>query len=522
MNKLLKNRFFVLYLIPFFIGLMTVFSFRPFNLSLINFFLIPAIFSLLVFVKKRSESKYRKKPYRKNLFLVGFFFSFGFYLSGIFWISYSLTFDESFKFLIPFSLIMIPFFLSLFNGVTTLIVGQFLNYNFSSILLFSGSFALSDYIRSKVLSGFPWNLWGYSWSWFPEILQILNPIGLFAFNLLTITFFTVPAYLLFKKSLISKFLTISLMFLVIFSIYLYGTFTINKNKVLLNYIKKSDTQYTKVISPNFKLKYDSSIGEIEQKLKKLIKYSEPDPEKKTLFIWPEGVFTGYDLDTIGKFKNLIRNNFNEKHFILFGINTFSQNNNKYYNSLVIVDNNFKVLHQYNKRKLVPFGEFLPFEKHLNNLSLKKITQGHTSFSKGTIQENILFDKFNILPLICYEIIFTELVQSARYTTNLIVNISEDGWFGESIGPHQHFAKAIFRSIENNTFLVRSANKGISAIINNKGEIIKKLRTNEVGSIEMQIPILEYEYKNKNDLIFLILLFTYLLIFLIFKNKTNAK
>ena len=101
---------------------------------------------------------------------------------------------------------------------------------------------------------------------------------------------------------------------------------------------------------------------------------------------------------------------------------------------------------------------------------------------------------------------------------MIVNISEDGWFGNSIGPHQHFAKAIFRSIENNSFLVRSANKGISAIINNKGEIVKRLDTFETGSIEMDIPLLKTEYKNKNDLIFFVLLFTYLLIFLIFKNK----
>ena len=141
-----------------------------------------------------------------------------------------------------------------------------------------------------------------------------------------------------------------------------------------------------------------------------------------------------------------------------------------------------------------------------------------SFSKGTEQGNIILDKINILPLICYEIIFTELIQQSKSKTNLIVNISEDAWFGNSIGPHQHFAKAIFRSIENDTFLVRSANKGISAIINNKGEVIKQLNPKEVGSIEMNIPLFKSNYKNKNDLIFFILLFTYLTIFIIFKNK----
>ena len=80
------------------------------------------------------------------------------------------------------------------------------------------------------------------------------------------------------------------------------------------------------------------------------------------------------------------------------------------------------------------------------------------------------------------------------------------------------AKSIFRAIENDTFLLRSANKGISVIINNKGEVIKRINANESGNIEMDIPLIESEYKNKNDLIFLFLLFTYLFIFLIFKNK----
>ena len=161
---------------------------------------------------------------------------------------------------------------------------------------------------------------------------------------------------------------------------------------------------------------------------------------------------------------------------------------------------------------------MPFEKALNKIGLKKITQGHGSFLKGGKQQNIIYNELNILPLICYEIIFPELVQQTNNKTNLIINISEDGWFGNSIGPHQHLAKAIFRAIENNSFLIRSANKGNSVIISNKGEIIKKLNVYESGNIEMNVPLLNDKYKNKNDLIFFTVLFTYLLIFLTFKNK----
>ena len=204
----------------------------------------------------------------------------------------------------------------------------------------------------------------------------------------------------------------------------------------------------------------------------MIKYSEPNEDLTTLFIWPEGVFTGFDFDEISQFKNLIEDAFLDKHLIIFGINTLDKKTEEYFNSLVVVNNKFEILYKYNKKKLVPFGEFLPFENILNNFGLKKITLGHGSFSNGKEQENFSFNNINILPLICYEIIFPEITQKSNKNTNLIVNISEDGWFGNSIGPHQHFVKAKFRAIENNSFLVRSANKGISAIINNKGEVEK--------------------------------------------------
>ena len=521
-DKILNNRLIIIYLLPFCLGALTVFSFQPFNFSYINFILLPFFFFLITFVSKRTKTIYRKRPYKKNLFIMGFIFGFGFYLSGIYWITYSLTFDESFKFLIPFALILIPLFLGLFMGLTTLIIGPFINYNISSILLFSGSYAFSDYIRGKILTGFPWNLISYSWSWFTEVLQILNFFGLYAFNLIVITIFTMPVVIFFRIKSITKVIVLSFLIILIFSIYLYGTFSINKNNGLINYLTKDEKIHIKVISPNFKLDYNSTIDEVEKKIKKVIRYSAPEKSKKTIFVWPEGIFTGYNFNEILSFKELIKKNYSDAHLILLGVNSIDKNTGSNFNSLIIINNELQILHQYNKRKLVPFGEFLPFENFLNKFGLKKITQGHGSFLKGNKQGNILIDDMNILPLICYEIIFPELTQKANQKTNLIINISEDGWFGNSIGPHQHFAKAIFRAIENDTYLIRSANQGISAIISNKGEIVKKLNTYEAGNIELNVPLIKSEYKNKNDLIFFILLITYLSIFLIFKNKTNAK
>jgi len=514
LEKFLNNRLFVLYIIPFLIGLLSVFSFQPYNFSVINFFILPIIFYLIVYINKKSKSTFRKKPYRKNLFTFGCLFGFGFYLSGISWITNSLTFDKNFEILIPFALILIPLFLSFFIGLAILLIGPFLNYNISSIFIFSAALGCSDYLRAKILTGFPWNLWAYSVSESIEMLQILNIIGLYAYNLVVITVYTLPAFLFFRITLIKKIFFLSSALIFISSIYIFGSYEINKNKNSINL--SNEKINVKIISPNFDLKYGLTINEIKNKLEKLIKYSDPQ-DKKTLFVWPEGAFSGYSYDEVKQFKDIIKKNFNENQYIIFGINKLNKKSGLFYNSLLLVNNEFEVIQQYNKQKLVPFGEFLPFESLLNSFGLKKITEGHGSFQKGIKKSSIKFDNLNILPLICYEVIFTSFIQQANEATNLIVNISEDAWFGDTIGPNQHYVKSIFRAIENGTFLVRSANKGISAIIDNKGVVIKQLNINEAGNIELDVPLINSK-KNKNDLIFIILLITYLIIFYLYKKK----
>ncbi len=513
-----NNRILILYIFPSSLGILSVFSFQPFNFSIVNFFILPSIFYLIIFIKKKSKSLYRKKPFKKNLFIFSTVFGFTFYFSGVHWITNSLTFDETLNFLIPFGLILIPLFLSLFFSIPIILCGPYLNFNFSSILLFSGSFAFSDYLRSKILTGFPWNLWAYSFSWATEILQILNLLGLFAFNLILITLFSLPAILFFKVNISKKIVSLVSILLFFFIFYIYGNFTLNQNEKKLE--TETDKFNIKVISPNFELKYGLTDKEIERRLDQLIRISQPSQNTKTLFVWPEGAISGKSYIQILKFKKKFSENFSQNHYILFGINTFDKKKNGYYNSMIIINNNMDILQEYKKQKLVPFGEFLPFEKLLSKIGLKKITEGYGSFLKGAESKNLKLDALNILPLICYEVIFTSFIQKSNHDTNLIINISEDGWFGKSIGPDQHFAKAIFRAIEHNTFLIRSANKGTSAIINNRGQVIKKLGDKEIGNIELVVPLIEGSSRNKNDLIFYILLITYVFIFN-FYRKNNV-
>ena len=154
---------------------------------------------------------------------------------------------------------------------------------------------------------------------------------------------------------------------------------INKNKKLLEQV--DEKVFVKIVSPNFELEYNLSEKAIEERFKKLIRISNPDKNKKTLFIWPEGVFSGYSYEEVLIFKNLISESFSKNHLIVFGANKYDKLSGKFFNSMFVVNNDFNIIQSYNKRKLVPFGEFLPFEKLLNNFGLKKITEGHGSFKR---------------------------------------------------------------------------------------------------------------------------------------------
>ena len=154
--------------------------------------------------------------------------------------------------------------------------------------------------------------------------------------------------------------------------------------------------------------------------------------------------------------------------------------------MVVLDNKLNLISEYNKINLVPFGEFLPFENFFKKLGLKKISYGYESFSAGNDRQLISLDdkNFNFIPLICYEIIYSGKVNLKSDKTNFIINISEDGWFGDSIGPHQHFSHTIFRAIEEGKNIIRSTNNGISAYIDSNGIVISKLESTKKGVIEI--------------------------------------
>ncbi len=508
MTSILQNKVFI-YIIPFIIGLITSYSLPPYSFFFINFITFPLLFFYLLHNQRKGKW---------ISFKIGWIFGFGYFISNLYWISNSLTFEEIFKPLIPISLIIIPLFLGLFYGLITFFCFFFrLKKNFSSILIFSLFFSVIEYLRSYIFGGFPWNLIVYTFSDYLQLIQILSLIGTYAFNLLCITLFLIPSVIFFNYKKRKKIILLLLSILLISINFFYGNSVIKKykevNQTNLNFV-------IKIISPKVDIKRFFQNEAVEETILELIKLSEPNYSENTFFIFPEGVLSNIYLQDLKNFSYIFSKNFSDKHKIILGISSYE--NSKIYNSLVVLDKDANILAKYDKNKLVPFGEYLPFENLLRNFGLKKITQGYQSFSSSGERKIIKFNSISFLPLICYEVIYSGDIKKNNEYFDFIINISEDGWFGDSVGPHQHFSHSIFRSIEEGKNLIRSANNGISAHIDATGKVVAKLKSTDRGFIEIR-NILKTKntfFNSHGNKIFFYFLIFYISLIFFLKKKEN--
>jgi apolipoprotein N-acyltransferase len=331
--------------------------------------------------------------------------------------------------------------------------------------------------------------------------------------------FTVPAIFILRKT--RKEIIVCFFFIIISVGFLvFGNLKYNQFNTK-PYIKNNFTIRT--VSPNINLDRFYSQQDELKIIQELITLSSPEKKEPTIFLWPEGIIPDSYLRDMDIYKELFLNSFGKDDLIIMGLNSIKAKNseNLFFNSMAVFNNKLDLIDSYNKINLVPFGEFTPFEKVLGLIGLKTVTNNYQSFSKGESLRalSIKNDKIELklLPLICYEIIYSNRLFKDK-NFDYIINISEDGWFGNSIGPKQHFAHSIFRSIESGKYVVRSANNGISAIINPIGIIEKKVEFGTTGYIDFkESKILKSTlYMNYGDKIFFILILLY--IFLIFSFK----
>ena len=481
------------------------FSFPKFNLEYLAWFsFVPLFFAI--------EGKTKREAFWSS-YLSGFIF----FILTIYWLVH-----VTFVGLIILSLYL-SFYFAFFGYFFVGFKKRFKKYNVLLIIFLSSIWIILEYLRSYLLTGFPWVLLGYSQYLNTKIIQSVDIIGSFGLSFLVIfvnlcAFEMIKAVSFRKFKLFSK---ISIMLLLIWVVfYSYGVYSINKYSLQEDgVINVSLIQGNIAQEHKWESIYRTKIKEIYFDLSR--KASEDNPD---IIIWPETAYPDYiisgDIESLRPMAEIVRE---IKIPILLG--AVYQKKDNYYNTAILITDNLKDIDIYNKIHLVPFGEYIPLRRYLSFfeqfIPIKDFSSGREfNIFRIKNKENESID-FGVL--ICFEDTIAELSRQFRLRgADFLVNITNDAWFKETSSPYQHLQASVFRAVENRIYTLRAANTGISCIIDNCGRIIKRVRDKNKdifvkGVIEGEVKkqdVLSF-YTRFGDIIILIcglyiLLFVYLL------------
>lgn len=448
-------------------GLICSFSFAP-------LFFIPSIITLSVLCGYLALSKNWKEAFK-----YGYLYGFGFFLGALYWISFAMQiFIEDFWWAIPFALFGLPLFMAIFVGLSCLAAWTFratpyYHFIFCIIWLFM------EWVISWIFTGLPWAMLGYALTISDIFIQSASVFSIFGLSFITVYIGSSLYNLITKDHTDFKVRFLTCIIIILVTTF-YGFYRLNKYKtsfsnIIVRIVQPSITQYAKW---NPEIFWDNLGLQIE--MSKL-------PGNPDIIVWSEAALTApYYYKPV---KTKLMDVFLSKAEVLIsgGVSDNGKDNNEIeiYSSLIALNKNENVLFDYHKSHLVPFGEYIPFH---SILSIKKITHGLIEYTQGK-REFVYLKPYNlkILPLICYESIFPFEIITSNKEVDLIINVTNDAWYGNSFGPYQHFEISRIRAVENGLPMLRSGNNGISAIIDPLGRIIQKLDLNKIGTIDSYIP-----------------------------------
>ena len=471
-------------LIYFILGLLTSLLFPPHFFFPLGFIIFPSLCLLL--------DSNRKKSSNLNIFKYFSLFGFGFFISYLFWIKNPFfVFEETKKFFLIFILLII-----LLSSILSLIftIISKLGKNIPIFFLIPFMFTITEYIISVIFYGFPWFTFSLIISSNEYLLFSLKSFGTLISSYLIIQIFCLPFIFITKVNLKKEMRYFSLFIVLPIIILLILNVNFKNNNL------KTKTIDLEIFQLNFKNNDKSLVP--EKKLNIIIN----NIQKSTadLLIFGENNFP-YLLDNLNL--KILKDSLKENQVLIIGATRFE--NNKYYNSLISITKS--KVNYFDKKILVPFGEFLPLRDSLNFL---ESIVGPNNFSNGNEKRLInLPNNISFIPVICYEIVFYwKLLNKLNHNSNFIINITNDFWFGKYIGPYQHFYLTKIRAAEFNKPIIRVSNNGISAVINNKGSIIKNTELNNTEKFKYKL----YLQENINFVnLHLILKIYFLIIFLLF-------
>ena len=425
---------------------------------------------------------------RHQVLLTAWTFAYGYFVAGLYWTGISFFVDaERFAWLVPFPVLGLPALLAVFPGLGVTLAWWWRPRGLARVFALAAGWAAGEFGRSQLFTGFPWNLVGYVWTPLDTTLQSLAFFGIHGLGLLTALLATLPATLADPGQRTRGAYWLSGLILVFVAmtaagaVRLAGAAVADVPGIRLRLVQAGIDQYQK-------WQDDKRL----QNLRRHVELSRrPGLDRVTHLIWPETAVP-YFLDLEPRLRAELSGILPSDGLLLTGAPRRSAPDRepfRIWNSLQALDSAGRIVGTYDKRHLVPFGEYLPFRSVLARLGVEKLTHGTVDFSSGGGERVATWPGLpTVRPLICYEGIFPEeLVAAGEARAAWLLNVTNDGWFGRSSGPYQHFDMTRARAIEQGLPLVRAANTGISAIVDPYGRILARLDLGETGVVDGPLP-----------------------------------
>jgi len=445
--RFLQHKHFLKRISAIALGALVPFAFAPYNLYFISIFSLSIIF---YFWSTTSSAR--------ECFIIGYLFGFAMFGVGVNWLHISINLFGGVN-LIGALLLTYIFiaYISLFPALCGYLAARFFKH--FRIITLPSLWLLTEWCRGWMLTGFPWLNIGSSQtdSILAGFAPVLGDYGITFFVCLSAMAISILITGNTKRRIISGLLLILLIVSSSLLKNINWTNDINKD-IDIVLVQGAIPQEQK-----WKPEQRQNTYEIYSNLSKPFWSSD-------LIIWPETAIPSlYHLadDFIIPISN---EQLSSNAMFMSGLAYKESESNDYFNSILLVDNEHRFYH---KNHLVPFGEYLPFKSFLGEI-LRFLKIPMSDFSSGDPdQKTFETDKGVFGMSICYEDAYGSEVRKALPDANILINVSNDAWFGDSFAPHQHLQMARMRALENGRYLLRSTNTGISAVIDNKGNIISR-------------------------------------------------
>ncbi len=370
------------------------------------------------------------------------------------------------RFLGILGIFILSAYISVFYGLAGSVIGKFSIYNLRSLILIPSVWVTKDLLLEKLFGGFPWEFAGYSQYRNTRMIQ-LSEIG--GVHLISFLVIIINVLLFFFIKYKNKKYLITLIILLIF-IYSSGFF-----------LGKYDSSIEVDISPNTVGIIQPNTGQNFSEYGKWRRLTLTDLFDESIklkeggaqfVVWPEYSIGLAPLQNRSIYNRL--SSFSQMHIPLFAGFTDYRGSDEMYNSIMLFDNGD--FQKYDKFRLVPFGEYIPFKNLF--FFVNKITDEISDFTPGKKIFNLKVLGEKVATPICYEIIYPRIVRDfISKGGKAIILVSNDSWYGTTSAPYQLLSMSVFRSIENRRYILRSTSNGISAIIDPRGKIVKKIPLN---------------------------------------------